>query len=117
MPSTTGSEFGDLLRKLRNDSGLTQEGLAEKAGLSPRSVSDLERGVNKTARHDTARLLATALGFQGAARAEFAAVAAGRTPQRLRRAVRHAVHPNATPRHRRLHRLVITCAGSPWTAC
>ena len=33
---------------------LTQEELAEAAGLSPRSVSDLERGIDRTARKDTA---------------------------------------------------------------
>ncbi len=32
------------------------------AGLSPRSVSDLERGITRTARRDTAELLAGALG-------------------------------------------------------
>lgn len=114
MPSTTGSEFGDLLRKLRNDSGLTQEDLAVKAGLSPRSVSDLEQGVNKTARHDTARLLATALGPQGAARAEFAA---GRTPTVPPSGSPSRRPPERSPRHRQLHRLVVTCAGSPWIAC
>ncbi|HEY3981748.1 MAG TPA: helix-turn-helix transcriptional regulator [Streptosporangiaceae bacterium] len=35
---------------LRGDARLTQEELAEAAALSPRSVSDLERGVNRTAR-------------------------------------------------------------------
>jgi transcriptional regulator with XRE-family HTH domain len=55
-----------LLRKLRSDAGLTQEELAEAAGLSPRSVSDLERGVNKTARKDTARLLAESVNLYGA---------------------------------------------------
>ena len=48
--------FGVLLRQLRDGAGLTQEELAEAAGLSPRSVSDLERGINRTARKDTARL-------------------------------------------------------------
>jgi len=61
--------FGALLRKLRGDAGLTQEELAEAADLSPRSVSDLERGINKTARKDTARLLADALGLTGTMRA------------------------------------------------
>jgi transcriptional regulator with XRE-family HTH domain len=42
--------FGPLLRQLRDDAGLTQEELAEAARLSPRSISDLERGVNATAR-------------------------------------------------------------------
>jgi transcriptional regulator with XRE-family HTH domain len=42
--------FAALLGKLRTDAGLTQEELAEAAGVSPRSVSDLERGVNLTGR-------------------------------------------------------------------
>jgi transcriptional regulator with XRE-family HTH domain len=67
-----------LLRKLRTDAGLTQEELAAAASLSTRSVSDLERGVNQTARKDTARLLADALKLTGRARAEFEAVARGR---------------------------------------
>ena len=36
--------FAALLRKLRTEARLTQEELAEAAGLSSRSVSDLERG-------------------------------------------------------------------------
>src|SRR5271166_6903515 len=72
--------FGALLRRLRDDAGLTQEELAEAASLSPRSVSDLERGVNLTARHDTARLLAGALGLAGPQRALFEAAARGRVP-------------------------------------
>ena len=72
--------FGGLLRQLRDDAGLTQEELAEAASLSSRSVSDLERGVNLTARHDTARLLAGALGLTGPQRALFEAAARGRLP-------------------------------------
>ncbi len=48
--------FGAMLRQLRVEAGLTQEELAEAARLSPRSVSDLERGIHLTARKDTARL-------------------------------------------------------------
>ena len=70
--------FATLLRRLRTEAGLTQEELAEAAGLSARSVSDLERGVAQTARKDTARLLADALSLTGAARASFEAVARGR---------------------------------------
>jgi transcriptional regulator with XRE-family HTH domain len=44
-----GFSFAGLLRQLRAEAKLTQEELAEAAGLSPRSVSDLERGVNRTA--------------------------------------------------------------------
>jgi transcriptional regulator with XRE-family HTH domain len=74
----TVPDFGGLLRRLRAEAGLTQEELAEAARLSPRSVSDLERGINRTARKETARLLADALGLTGAARAQFEAAAAGR---------------------------------------
>jgi tetratricopeptide (TPR) repeat protein/DNA-binding XRE family transcriptional regulator len=70
--------FAALLRKLRVGARLTQEELAEAAGLSPRSVSDLERGIAATPRRDTVRLLADALGLTGPDRAEFEAVARGR---------------------------------------
>ena len=39
-----GLSFAGLLRQLRAKAKLTQEELAEAAGVSPRSVSDLERG-------------------------------------------------------------------------
>jgi tetratricopeptide (TPR) repeat protein/DNA-binding XRE family transcriptional regulator len=71
--------FADLLRRLRIEAGLTQEGLAEAAELSPRAISDLERGVNVTARKQTARLLADALGLAGTIRTQFEAVARGQT--------------------------------------
>ena len=69
-----------LLRRLRTAAGLTQEELAEAAGLSARSISDLERGINQTARKDTARLLADALGLEDETRRAFEAAARGRTP-------------------------------------
>lgn len=72
--------FAGLLRQLRTDAGLTQEQLAQATGLSPRSISDLERGVNRTARRDTARLLADALDLAGTRRALFEAAAGGRIP-------------------------------------
>ena len=62
-----GLRFADLLRQLRTEARLTQEELAAQAGLSPRSVSDLERGINRTARKDSALLLAGALKLTGAA--------------------------------------------------
>ena len=72
--------FGGLLRQLRAEAGLTQEALADAAGLSARTVSDLERGVNSTARKESARLLADALGLTGQAREDFEVVARGRGP-------------------------------------
>jgi tetratricopeptide (TPR) repeat protein/DNA-binding XRE family transcriptional regulator len=75
-----GLSFADLLRRLRAGARLTQEELAEAAGLSPRSVSDLERGINRTARKDTALLLADALSLTGQMRVLFVAAARGRAP-------------------------------------
>jgi transcriptional regulator with XRE-family HTH domain len=57
--------FAGLLWQLRLHAGLTQEELAEAAEVSARSVSDLERGINMTARKETARLLANALNLAG----------------------------------------------------
>lgn len=71
------ASFAELLRRLRTDARLTQETLAERAGVSPRSISDLERGINKTARRDTTRLLADALNLSGTARAAFETAARG----------------------------------------
>jgi transcriptional regulator with XRE-family HTH domain len=70
--------FAGLLRQFRAEARLTQEELAEAAGVSPRSVSDLERGVNRTARKDTALLLADALSLAGQVRELFVAAARGR---------------------------------------
>ena len=67
-----------MLRQLRAEAGLTQEELAEAAGLSPRSVSDLERGIHATAHKDTAALLAGALGIAEPTRGLFVAAARGR---------------------------------------
>jgi transcriptional regulator with XRE-family HTH domain len=75
--------FGRLLREYMVAAGLTQKELAESAGASVRSVNDLERGVNRSARRDTARLLADGMGLEGPERAEFEA-------NRGRRRTRHA---------------------------
>jgi transcriptional regulator with XRE-family HTH domain len=72
--------FARLLRQLRTEAQLTQEELAEAAGLSPRSVSDLERGINRTAHKDTALLLAAALRLAGPVQEVFVAAARGKAP-------------------------------------
>ena len=79
MAEPSAMSFAELLRRLRTGAGMTQEELAAQAGLSSRSISDLERGVHVTARRETAHLLADALGLTGRDRAAFEAVARGRT--------------------------------------
>jgi transcriptional regulator with XRE-family HTH domain/Tol biopolymer transport system component len=72
--------FAGLLRQLRAEARLTQEELAAAATVSPRSVSDLERGINRTPHKDTAVLLAGALGLTGSAAELFVAAARGKVP-------------------------------------
>ena len=59
----------------RKAANLTQEELAEQAGLSRRGINDLERGARLTPRRDTTELLADALGLVGEDRAAFFATA------------------------------------------
>jgi transcriptional regulator with XRE-family HTH domain len=60
--------FGALLRRHRITAGLTQEALAEQAGLSVRGLSDLERGVRRLPYRDTVHRLARTLGLHDADR-------------------------------------------------
>jgi transcriptional regulator with XRE-family HTH domain len=91
--------FAGLLRQLRRGAKLTQEELAQAAGLSPRAVSDLERGVNRTARKETADLLASALGIGGPTGEVFVSAARGRIPAAdVLAAMRTSGHRLATAR-------------------
>jgi transcriptional regulator with XRE-family HTH domain len=53
--------FGDLIKRARITAGLTQEELAELAGLSVRAVGDIERARTARPRRGSAELLARAL--------------------------------------------------------
>ena len=75
MEADQRSPFGDLLRSHRQAAGLSQDRLAELAGLSVRGLSDLERGVRRIPRLETVRLLAGTLGLEGSDRAAFLAAA------------------------------------------
>lgn len=67
--------FGALLKRLRVAAGMTQEALAERAGLSAKAVSDLERGPTRTPRLGSVTLLADALGLDPDQRARLLAAA------------------------------------------
>ncbi len=71
MSSGQDASFGKKLRQLREASGLTQEELAERAGLTPKGVGALERGERRHPYPNTVRALADALGLKGAERASF----------------------------------------------
>ncbi|TDC14665.1 ATP-binding protein [Kribbella albertanoniae] len=70
-----GAGFGGLLRRHRRDAGLSQEGLAELAGLSVDAIAALERGRRRAPRAHTLRLLADALRLNSAERTQLTATA------------------------------------------
>jgi branched-chain amino acid transport system substrate-binding protein len=61
--------FGSLLRQYRRAAGLTQEELAERAGLGRATIDALERGTRQTPRKETVALLVKALALQESERA------------------------------------------------
>ena len=63
MSSQPAITFGELLQRYRGAAGLSQEGLAERAGLSARGISDLERGLWQVPHATTIHRLAEALGL------------------------------------------------------
>ncbi|MBE1473649.1 transcriptional regulator with XRE-family HTH domain [Actinophytocola algeriensis] len=54
-----------VLRELREQAGITQEELADRSGLSIRTISDLERGRTTTPQRRSIELLADALCVDG----------------------------------------------------
>jgi predicted ATPase/transcriptional regulator with XRE-family HTH domain len=72
------SEFGTLLRRHRENARLTQEELAERSGVSARTISDIERGARSRAYTDTAKRLNSALALSGNDGATFLESARGR---------------------------------------
>ena len=59
--SSNPASFGEILRQFRMSASLTQEELSERAGLSLRGISDLERGARRTPHLTTVRILADTL--------------------------------------------------------
>src|SRR5215212_5821049 len=101
-PAYEPQAFGDLLRRHRVLAGMSQEELAQRARLSARAISDLERGVKWTPRRDAVQLLIEALGLSGDVRTAFVTAArepAVRRPPRAANqgAVEDAPRWSATP--------------------
>ncbi|RDI62750.1 ATP-binding protein [Nocardia pseudobrasiliensis] len=76
--------FGALLQRARLRAGMTQEQLAERAGVSVRTIRRFETDANTNPRVETVRLLADALRLPPAARDELLASAVGATEGPLR---------------------------------
>jgi transcriptional regulator with XRE-family HTH domain len=72
--------FGTLVRQYRQAAALSQEALAERAGLSTDAISVIERGKRGPPRPDTVALLVQALGLTTEERACFVAAAHQREP-------------------------------------
>ena len=91
---------GKVLRGYRLRAGFTQEDLAEAAGISSRSVSDIERGKQSPSPRTTRRL-ADAMGLSADERDRLVAeIAAAKDPGRAETSRSPA--PGAVPRHQRL---------------
>jgi predicted ATPase/DNA-binding NarL/FixJ family response regulator/DNA-binding XRE family transcriptional regulator len=69
-----------MLQQLRRRAGLSQQELAERAGLSVRGIADLERGARRTPYPRTVRRLVEALGLDEEGRAGLVAAAQPGTP-------------------------------------
>ncbi len=63
MPHEQRSSFGQRLRQFRLEAGLTQEELAERAGLTVKAIGALERGEREHPYPHTVQMLVTALGL------------------------------------------------------
>lgn len=91
MPNAQLLTTGELLRRYRRAAGLTQDELAERAAVSSRSISDIERGISSAPHRGTLDGLADALGLmpeerdllQASARAGRILHAGGEIPPRV----------------------------------
>ncbi len=90
--------FGALLKRHRLSAGLTHESLAERAALSARTISDLERGISRRPHRETVNLLIQALQLSPAERSalETAVWAAAIRPPDSTTA---GSHPGSVPVH------------------
>ncbi len=75
MAAPASSTLAALLQRHRTAAGLTQEELAQRARLSARAISDLERGLKRRPHAYTVQRLVAALELAGPDRAEFEMIA------------------------------------------
>src|ERR1700722_3897694 len=80
MDAADDRSFGALLREFRLAARLSQEALAERAGMSARGISDLEREIHRAPYQQTVNLLLDALELD---REQRALMAAARRPGRM----------------------------------
>jgi predicted ATPase/DNA-binding XRE family transcriptional regulator len=90
------ARFGTLLKQYREAAALSQDALAERAGLSLDAISALESGRSKAPRLETARRLSEALRLAGDDHTRF--LIAARPAEQDALAREAAVSPSAAPR-------------------
>src|SRR5437899_7549820 len=103
MQSVGPTSFGDLLRRFRLAIGLTQEALAERAGLSVHGIQKLERGATHPYR-DTVKRLTLALQLPSHEQVRFNSAA---LPAPRRQQARPKPSGASTPRGRAAAGLVV----------
>jgi len=96
-PPPPHASVGALLRACRHRALLSQEQLAARAGLSERTVRDLEGGRVRSPRLDTVRLLTDALQLSGPQRESWFEAARGVNRQLAGRAATGAGGPGRMP--------------------
>lgn len=80
MAGDGSNEFAGLLRRFRLTAGLSQQALAERAGLSVDAIAALERGRRRNPRAFTVRVLADTLDLSERHREELVQAATGVVP-------------------------------------
>ncbi|MGO8946860.1 MAG: helix-turn-helix transcriptional regulator [Ktedonobacterales bacterium] len=106
--------FSVLLREYRLAASLSQEALAERAGLSAKGIALLESGRRSTPRPETVTLLAAALDLAPAERAALIAAATRARTTRVRTPVPRCCAPwYAAPRSWLSRNGTDHCPGSP----
>ncbi|MFI1373554.1 ATP-binding protein [Streptomyces longwoodensis] len=91
--TSSGRNFGQRLRALRVNAGLSQEALSHEAGVSVRALADMERGRTRGPQRRTVRALADALGLDRAGAGELEEAASLGRPRPCRSA--DAAQPSA----------------------
>jgi predicted ATPase len=98
MGDDPSAAFGAVLRRFRVTAGLSQQALAERAGLSATAIAALERGRRSRPRAFTLGVLADALALDAADRARLMSAAAAQAGSQDRPpAADLASQPEATP--------------------
>src|SRR2546423_1757120 len=87
------ASFGQVLRAQRLARALTQAEIADRARLSARAISDLERGVKQSPRPSTVRMLVAGLGLDAAGAGDLFLAAQPATADRV------VEHKRATQGH------------------